>query len=55
MALVENKLLLALVGLAVVYIAYRLLFAADRTDKLYQETMESILNSEEYKVKGRFE
>lgn len=55
MVLVEKKLLFGLIGLAVVYIAYRLFFATDKTEKLYQETVEHILNSEEHKVKGRFE
>ncbi len=55
MALFENKLLLLLVSVTIFYLVYKLFFAADKTDKLYQETVEKILNSEENKVKGRFE
>ncbi len=55
MVFVEKKLLAVLLGLAVLYVAYRLLFAVDKTDKLYQESLDNIINSEEYKVKGRFE
>ncbi len=55
MAFFENKLLLVLVGVTVFYLVYRLFFAVDKADKLYQETVENIVNSEEYKVKGRFE
>ncbi len=55
MAFFENKLLLALVGVTVIYLVYRLFFSVDKADKLYQETVENIMNSDEYKVKGRFD
>ena len=55
MAFFDNKLIIAFAGMAVVYVIYRLLFSADKTEQIYQETVENILNSEEYKVKGRFE
>ncbi len=55
MAFFENKLLIALAGFTVFYLVYRLFFSVDKADKIYKETVENIMTSEEYKVKGRFE
>ena len=55
MAIVENKLLLVLIGLTVVYIAYKLFFTVNKSSKLYEENLDKVMNSDEYKVKGRFE
>ncbi len=55
MAFFEDKLLLVVIGVAIFYFVYRLFFAVGKADKLYQETVKKIMNSEEYKVKGRFD
>ena len=52
----EDKFLFGIVALALVYLAYRVFLAmAPRKDNLYEQQMQRILNSEEYKVKGKFE
>jgi len=50
----ENKMLLVFVGLAAFYLAYRL-FSINKSEKPYQEHLDKIMDSDEYKVKGRFE
>ena len=55
MAFFEDKLILVFAGVAFFYLIYRLFFAVEKADKLYQETVEKIVNSEEYRVKGRFD
>jgi len=55
MAIVENRWIIALIGLAVVYLGYRIFTAVSKSQKLYQENVDKIINSDEYKVKGRFE
>jgi len=55
MAYLENKWLIAFIGLALVYLAIRIFSAAGKTQKVYQESVDKIMNSDEHKVKGRFE
>lgn len=55
MLLEENRLLIAVIGLAVAYLVFRLLVSAGRNGKRYQQHLDNILNSDDYKVKGKFE
>jgi len=52
--LAGNKLMLVAIGLLVFYIAFRV-FGSKKVEKPYQQHLDKILNSDEYKVKGRFE
>tara|TARA_Y100000310_G_scaffold343707_1_gene452604 strand:+ start:5284 stop:5526 length:243 start_codon:yes stop_codon:yes gene_type:complete len=51
----ENKMFLVLFGLAIFYLAYKMLSRTSKTEKSYRESIDKILNSDEHKVKGRFE
>ncbi len=52
----NNKLLLALLGGAAFYLAFRAMFgSASRKSSTYHKEIERIINSDENKVKGRFE
>ena len=51
----DNKWLIAVIGLAVAYLVFRLLVNAGKSERRYQQHLDKILNSEDYKVKGRFE
>jgi len=51
----ENKMLLIFIGLAIFYLGYRLFYSTRKAGNPYQENLDKIMNSDEYKVKGRFE
>ena len=51
----DNRWLLAVIGLAVAYLVFRLLIRVGKSEKRYQQHLEKIINSDDYKVKGRFE
>jgi len=55
MAFLENRWLIAIVGLMVFYMAYKLFSSISKNEKVYQEQIDKVISSEENKVKGRFE
>ena len=55
MEFLNNKLLIALVVAVSVYALVRLFLTANKSNKVYKQQVEQILNSDEHKVKGRFE
>ncbi|MBS3132862.1 hypothetical protein J4470_01875 [Candidatus Woesearchaeota archaeon] len=59
MEFLDNKLLIAVVGLVAFYLAYKFFSLSNKSDnkseRIYQEHLDKILKSDEYKVKGRFE
>jgi uncharacterized membrane protein len=55
MEFLETRLLIAVVGLAAFYIAYRMFSGIGKNERVYKESLNKVLTSDEYKVKGRFE
>ena len=55
MELLNNKIVVGLIVVVTVYAIIRLLIISNRSSKVYEKQIDQILNSEEYKVKGRFE
>jgi len=55
MDFLENKWLIAIIGFAVFYLAYKIFSGVNKNEKLYQEHLDKIITSDENKVKGRFE
>ena len=55
MALIEDKILVAVIGLAAFYLAYRIFSGVSKSSKPNRDYLDKVLTSEEYKVKGRFE
>jgi len=55
MAIVENKLIFALIGILAAYLLIKMFNKASKTEKGYEKQLDKILNSDENKVKGRFE
>jgi len=51
----ENSAIFVVYALVLAYALYRLFSAFNRKNRAYQKAMEKILNSDEYKVKGRHE
>ncbi len=54
MEMLDNLILLGMVGIGALYLFFRYFFV-DKNPDVYDQQVEHILNSEEYKVKGRFE
>lgn len=55
MVLEDNRWLVAVIGLAVAYLVFRLFVSAGKNERRYQQHLNKIINSDDYKVKGRFE
>jgi len=55
MAFSTDQLLYAAVGLAAIYLIFRLVLKATKNQRNYQQQLEKVITSDEYKVKGRFE
>ncbi len=53
--ILESKLVLWLSAIVIIYVVYRTLIAVNRKGSEYEKELELILNSEEYKVKGKYE
>ena len=51
----DSKWLIAIIVLAIAYLTFRIFIGSNKNQKRYQQHIEKILNSEEYKVKGKFE
>lgn len=51
----ENKLVFIISALIASYILYRLLSSFNKGSSDYQKSVEELLSSEEYKVKGRYD
>ena len=55
MEFLDHRLLIALAVLAGAYALFRIFAASGKNSRLYEQEIEKIMNSEENKVKGRFE
>ena len=55
MAIVENKLIFAVIGILAAYLLIKMFSKASKSEKVYEKQLDKILNSDENKVKGRFE
>ena len=53
--MIESKYMIGLAAILILYIAIKLFTAMNKNDRLYQNEIEQVLNSEEHQVKGRFE
>ncbi|MBW3013562.1 hypothetical protein KY340_05150 [Candidatus Woesearchaeota archaeon] len=51
----DNRLITALLIIALFYFAYKALFRFKLDTKKYPDEIEDIINSEKYKVKGQFD
>lgn len=51
----ENEIWFILYGLAGFYIVLKIINHVNRKDKDYETELQKILNSDEYKVKSRYE
>ncbi len=53
--MIEIRFLIALTAIIVIFAAYKFFMMMNKNNRLYQSEIERVLNSDEFKVKGRFE
>ena len=55
LSVIDDKVLFAVAAAIAAYLIFRVVSVAGRGSRVYQKELEGILNSDENKVKGRFE